>query len=100
MIEMAKQGLRAQQQVPIAVKYDGLIVGDYFADILVENCVICELKANQALMKEHEVQLVNYLVATGVDIGLLINFGKSVIVKRKFREYRNRDNQDREPAPE
>jgi GxxExxY protein len=91
MIELAKCGLKAQQQVPITVKYDDRVVGEYFADILVEDSVICELKANQVLLKEHEVQLVNYLVATGIDVGLLINFGKSVTVKRKFREYKNRN---------
>ena len=50
--------------------------------------MICELKANEALSKDHEVQLVNYLAATGLDVGLLVNFGRSVLVRRKFREYR------------
>jgi GxxExxY protein len=61
-------------------------VGNYYADLLVEDSVVCELKASQELPREAEVQLVNYLVATGKDIGLLINFGKSVTVRRKFRE--------------
>jgi GxxExxY protein len=84
-IELRKNGLAVQQQVPITVQYDGLPVGEYFADILVENKIICELKANLAIAPEHEVQLVNYLAATGFDIGLLINFGRSVHVRRKYR---------------
>ena len=89
MMELASSGLTARQQVPISVKYEGKVVGEYFADILVEERIICELKANENLAKEHEVQLVNYLVATGFDLGLLINFGRSVTVKRKYREYRS-----------
>ena len=65
-----------------------MVVGEYFADILVENTVIVELKAIRELHKEHEVQLVNYLTATGIDIGLLINFGSSVQVKRKYRQFK------------
>lgn len=63
------------------------MVGDYYADLWVEDRVIVGLKAVQRLNKEHEVQLVNYLTATGVEIGLLLNFGPSVQIKRKFREY-------------
>lgn len=88
MIELEKCGLRARQQVPMAVNYGGRTVGEYFADIVVEDRVICELKAAEALSKEHEVQLVHYLTATGIEIGLLINFGRSVTVRRKYREYR------------
>jgi GxxExxY protein len=65
----------------------GELVGDYCADLLIENRIIVELKAVFALTKEHEVQLVNYLTATGIETGLLINFGSSVQVKRKFRKY-------------
>lgn len=90
MIELEKRGLKARQQVPVSVKYEGRAIGEYFADILVEDCVVCELKAVQSLAREHEIQLVNYLAATGYDNGLLINFGKSVTVKRKFREYKGR----------
>jgi GxxExxY protein len=88
MIELERCGLKARQQVPVPVRYEGRTVGEYFADILVEERVVCELKANEALAMEHEVQLVNYLAATGIDTGLLINFGRSVTVKRKYREYR------------
>ncbi len=87
LLELGKNGLTVQQQIPITVHYDGLPVGEYFADLVVENRIICELKANLAIAPEHEVQLVNYLAATGFDIGLLINFGKSVNVRRKYRGY-------------
>ncbi len=89
LIELQKAGLHTQQQAPIAVHYDGKQVGEYYADLLIENRLICELKAGQAIAPEHEMQLVNYLAATGINTGLLLNFGKSVTVKRKFREFRN-----------
>src|SRR5882762_722402 len=87
-IELEKLGLEVKQQEPINVLYDGQVVGEYYADLWVDERVIVELKAALALAKEHEVQLVNYLTATGVNDGLLINFGPSVQVKRKFREYK------------
>ena len=87
-IELVKQGLQIKQQAPIEVNYEGQVVGSYYADLWVEDRVIVELKAVRKLSKAHEVQLVNYLTATGVDTGLLLNFGPSVEVKRKFREYR------------
>jgi GxxExxY protein len=86
-IELHKQGLEVKQQIPINVYFEGEVVGDYFADLLVENKVIIELKAVQNLCREHEVQLVNYLTATEIDVGLLINFGlESVQIKRKMRK--------------
>jgi GxxExxY protein len=90
-IDLVKQGLRVKQQEPIKVCYEGQVVGDYCADLLVEERVIVELKAIQSLTKEHEVQLVNYLAATKIDVGLLINFGSSVQVKRKYRQYKPRN---------
>ncbi len=87
-IELLKQGLKVKQQEPIQVYYEGQIVGSYYADLWVEDRIIIELKAVRSLSKAHEVQLVNYLTATGVDTGLLLNFGSSVQVKRKFREYK------------
>jgi GxxExxY protein len=86
LIELRKTGLAVEQQKSIPVYYQGEKVGEYYADLWVENRVICEIKANSALSKENEAQLVNYLAATGVDTGLLINFGSSVLVRRKFRE--------------
>ena len=89
-IELVKQGLQVQQQAPIDVYYEDETVGEYYADLWVEERIIVELKAVQSLTKEHEVQLVNYLTATGLETGLLLNFGSSVQVKRKFRQYQPR----------
>lgn len=69
--------------------YDGQVIGDYIADLWVEERIIVELKAVQAITREHEIQLVNYLAATGIETGLLINFGApSVQIRRKFRQYK------------
>lgn len=88
-IELKKVGLGVLEEAPIQVLYDGVVIGDYRADLLVENCVIVELKAVSMLVMEHEIQLVNYLTATGLDSGLLINFGtEKVQIKRKYRVYR------------
>jgi GxxExxY protein len=86
MIELSTSGLKAEQQKAISVKYGSTVVGDYIADIIVEGSIIIEVKSVNNLAAEHEVQLVNYLKATGKRIGLLINFGKSVEVKRKYRD--------------
>jgi len=94
-IELEEQGLAVGQQTPIPVYYRDRIVGDFAADLIVEQQVIIELKALRALAKEHEVQLVNYLQATGMDNGLLINFGPSVEVKRKFRTWREKGTKER-----
>ena len=88
MLELVVSGLSVNQQVPLPVYFREERVGEYFADLLVEDQVICELKACDGITREHEAQLVNYLAATGLDFGLLINFGKSVTVKRKFRVYK------------
>ncbi len=93
-IELDEAGLAVEQQQPVPVCYRKQVVGDFYADLIVEGRVIVELKAVQSVAKEHEVQLVNYLTATGIDDGLLINFGPSVVVKRKFRTYRKRNGQD------
>jgi GxxExxY protein len=87
--ELRKAGLRVEIECPIKVFYDGVCVGDFYADLFVEDLVIIETKAVQSLAKAHEVQLVNYLTATGVDVGLVINFGASSLeFKRKHRIYR------------
>ena len=89
LIELEKQGLRVQEEMSITVFYDNLPVGDFFADLVVEDAVIVELKSVQKLAVVHEVQLVNYLTATKTETGLLINFGpEGVAVKRKFRKPR------------
>ncbi|MBW1766359.1 MAG: GxxExxY protein [Deltaproteobacteria bacterium] len=74
LIELRARGLKAESQVSIGVKYKGKIVGEYFADIVVEERVVIELKSVDALQKVHEAQLLNYLRATGYKIGLLVNF--------------------------
>jgi GxxExxY protein len=74
LVELRRMGLRAESQVPIKVQYKGIEVGEYFADIVVENEVILEIKAIESLQKVHEAQLLNYLKATGYKIGLLVNF--------------------------
>ena len=74
IIELLVRGLRAESQVPIKVSYKNEVVGEYFADIVVEGQVIIELKAVDQLQKIHEAQLLNYLKATSYKIGLLINF--------------------------
>jgi GxxExxY protein len=90
-IELERLGLEVKQQEPINVTYDWQVVGEYYADLWVDERVVIELKAAQTLVKQHEVQLVNYLAATGIDCGLLLNFGPSVQVKRKFREYKPKE---------
>jgi GxxExxY protein len=87
LIELRKAGLKVASQVSVPVTYDGQSVGDFTADLVVEDAVIVELKSVQRLIKAHEVQLVNYLVATGIPVGLLINFGEAKVeVKRKVRQ--------------
>ena len=83
-IKLRKNGLSIIQQAPITVYFEEEVVGEYFADLLVENKVIVELKAVSELQPIHEVQLVNYLKATGVRIGLLINFGEKIKIKRRI----------------
>jgi GxxExxY protein len=90
------QGLSVRQQFPIPVFYKETIVGEYFADLLVENTVLIEIKSVLQISKEHETQLVHYLTATKLDHGLLINFGPSVTVKHKFRLYLPRKTSQKE----
>ena len=82
-IELGKAGLKVMQQVPIDVCYEGHLVGEYFADLLVQDEVIVELKAVEELAKGHEAQLINYLKATSVEVGLLLNFGPEPKFRRK-----------------
>lgn len=86
LIELERNGLRAEPQVPIKAHYEGIVVGDFIADIVVEDTVIVELKSVRTLSQIHEAQLVNYLVITGKPVGLLLNFGEQrVEVRRKVR---------------
>ncbi|MFO0850061.1 MAG: GxxExxY protein [Gemmataceae bacterium] len=85
-VELASQGLAAEPQAPLTVHYAGVAVGEYFADFLVEGRVVVELKAVEQLAAEHHAQLLNYLKATDITIGLLLNFGPKPEVKRKVYE--------------
>ena len=89
IIELKKHGLGYEVERPITVYYDQQVVGEFRADIIVEDAIILELKAVSDLHVAHEIQLVNYLTSTGIDNGLLINFGSdSLQFKRKFRVYK------------
>jgi len=83
LIELSERGLKAESQVPIKVKYKRKEVGEYFADIVVEDEVILEIKAIDSIQKVHEAQLLNYLKATKYEVGLLFNFGEKAEYKRK-----------------
>jgi GxxExxY protein len=86
--ELRKAGLKAEQQIPISVMYDGIVVGEFIADLLVEDAVMVELKAAKRLDDAHAAQCLNYLVATRLTVGLLINFGNSrVEVKRLVNDF-------------
>ncbi len=81
-LELQKAGFHISQQQPITVYYDGQMVGQYYADIIVNDTIILELKASENIREEHKLQLLNYLRATEHEIGLLLNFGKSPQIKR------------------
>ena len=85
-VEMTARGLSFVPQAPLKVYYSGVVVGEYFADFLVEGCVIVELKAAEGVATEHHAQLLNYLKATDIDVGLLLNFGPKPEVRRKVYE--------------
>ena len=83
-IALSERGIRAQQQAPISVNFRGHSVGDFYADLFVDGKVIVELKAVAALTPQHQAQLINYLKATGIQIGLLINFGNPKLEYRRL----------------
>lgn len=91
MIELKRLGLNAEKQKQLIVFYDEFEIGEYYADIIVNDCVIVELKATEAICPEHEAQLVNYLKATEIEVGLLLNFGKEPKFKRRVltSEFKN-----------
>ena len=74
---LTQKGLRAVEQVPLKVTFRGHTIGDFYPDLLVEDRLIIEIKAAKSLTAEHEAQLMNYLKATGIKVGLLVNFGRS-----------------------
>ena len=83
VIELGKKGCKEEQQKRIKVFYEREEIGDYYADLLVDDLVIVELKAAESLCEEHEAQLINYLKATQIEVGLLLNFGKKAEFRRK-----------------
>jgi len=82
IIELKKLGLDIKAQHPIRVLYDNVVIGEYFADLLIENAVIIEIKAAKGISAEHEAQLLNYLKATEIEVGLILNFGPKAEFKR------------------
>ena len=89
-IELTRMNIPVEQQKNIKVYYESEQVGDYFADILVHELVIVELKAAENICEEHEAQLLNYLKATDIEVGLLLNFGKKAEIKRKIFMNKNK----------
>ena len=83
-IELSNMNFSVQKQQPIPVFYEGDEVGLYYADLVVEELVIVELKAAESIANEHYIQLLNYLKATNMEVGLLLNFGKKPEIKRKI----------------
>ena len=84
VLELNKMGCKVAQQQKIRVFYEKEQVGEYFADLIVDDKVIIELKASESLRKEHEAQLINYLKATKAEVGLLLNFGRKAEYSRKI----------------
>ena len=84
IISLKKKGLYPARQVPLKVYFESELVGDYFADIIVNDSVIVEIKAAESLHPSHEAQLLNYLKATEIEVGLLLNFGEKPEFKRRI----------------
>ena len=83
-VALVQKGLKVERQVSLKVKFRGVIVGDFKADIIVEGKVMLELKAVESLAKEHYAQLLNYLKSTGIQVGLVVNFGTTRLQYRRF----------------
>lgn len=81
-LELKNLGFNVEAQYPIKVKFKGINVGEFYADLLIDDCVILELKASEFLVYDNELQLLNYLRATHIEVGLLLNFGKKPEFKR------------------
>ena len=84
IILFKREGIKAEQQVPIKVYFEGKVVGDYVADILIKNKVIIELKSVEEIINAHKAQVLNYLTATGVHLGIILNFGKEELTFERF----------------
>ncbi len=90
LFELRRSSISFEVEKPLSVTYEGYVIGEFRADVLVKNILIIELKAVTMLIKLHEVQLVNYLTTTGIDEGLLLNFGAAKLeFRKKFRMYSN-----------
>ena len=83
LIELNKRGLKAISQYPIDVYYDGILIGKFFGDLIVENDVLVELKSASCIIREHEIQLINYLKSTEFEVGFIFNFGRRPQFKRR-----------------
>lgn len=94
--ELGKTGISYQRETPINVVYDDTVVGEFRSDFQIENQLIIELKAVESILPVHEVQVVNYLTATNLDVGLLINFGSSSL---QFKRKHRRKSQDQPALP-
>lgn len=92
LVALRQKGLKVVSEFALAVMFRGQNVGQFYADLFVEDKIIVELKAVKALAPEHQAQVINYLKATGIDVGLLINFGRP---KLEYRRLYNKDKQDR-----
>lgn len=84
LVLLREKGLGVESQVPLKVRFHNEVVGEFFADLLVEQSVLLELKACNKLQQEHHAQIINYLNATEIDVGLLINFGKPKLEYKRF----------------
>ena len=95
-IELNKIGLNFESQKPVTVYYDDLLVGEFVADLIIEDVLIVELKSVKRILWAHEMQLVNYLTSTGKPVGLIVNFGElKVDIKRKVKDLQKMDLQDK-----
>jgi GxxExxY protein len=83
-VELKRMGLKVEKNKKVLVYYDGCVIGEYYSDLVVEDIILCELKTNESLSIENEYQLINYLKATYLEVGLLLNFGKKPVIKRKI----------------
>ncbi len=82
-IALREDGMKVDEQVPIKVYFRGQLVGEFFADMIINDLILLELKAAEAIIEEFEAQLLNYLKSTEIEVGYVLNFGKSATFKRK-----------------
>ena len=85
IVALSQKGLKVESQVPLKVRFRNVVVGDFYADLIVENKVLIELKAVSKLSPDHKAQVINYLNATGFEVGLLVNFGTARVEYFRFR---------------